>query len=199
MTVLATTELEAVNIMLATITEAAVTTLDDDTIEDAQMALTTLREVSKELQNQGWHFNTDYDFPLNVNGDGKIPYPVSAAHVDAMPSENKDLVKRGGFLYDRKNRTFTFPNTTSVKCQIVWLLDFEDLPEAARSFIALRAARRFAKNVMGDEATVQFAAEDERMARMYFVADDMRRGDHSMLRDSYSTFRVINRRSPWPV
>lgn len=199
MAVLATTKLEAVNMMLSSIGESPVTTLGVDTIEDATIAEGILDQVSKEIQNTGWHFNTDYDYGLSVDGDSKIPYPTSAAHVDAMPAECRDVVKRGSFLYDRENLSFTFSGLTSLKCKVVWLLDFEDLPQSFRTWIALAAAKRFCKHIMGDEATVQYSDEDEKRARAEAVADDLRRADHNILSDSYSTFRSVWRRSPWPV
>lgn len=201
MTVTATTELEAVNVMLGVITEAPVTSLGDDTIEDAAVALTTLREVSRQFQSEGWHFNTDYEYPLAVDGNSKIPVPTSAASVDASAIEGQDVdvVRRGGFLYDRVNRTFTFGDRTSLKCDIVWLYDFEDLPQTARTYITLMAARRFAKNVMGDEVSVQYTREDEGMARAQFMADNLRKADYNMLTDSYSVYRTVRRRQPWPV
>jgi len=194
MTLYAMTELEAVNIMLASVGEAEVTTIEDETIEDAQMALTTLRQVSREVQTVGWHFNTDYDYPISVNVDNKLPYPVTAAHVDPMDTESKDLVKRGDFMYDRVNRTFVFSAGTTVKFKVTWLLDFGDLPQACREYITYRAARRFGKNVMGDEATVQFSSQDEQMARANFLADEARRADHNMITDSWSTSRMFYRR-----
>jgi len=199
MTVTAMTELEAVNVMLRSIAETPVTSLGVDTIEDAQIALETLRNVSRDFQASGWHFNTDYDYPISTDVDDKIPYPTTAAHVDTMPSEDKDLVKRGGFMWDRENLTFTFPNVTSVKFKVVWLFDFEDLPQLARAYITMVATRKFAQDIMGDEATVSSTTRDEQMAHAMFVADDARRADHNMLTDSYSTFRSVRRRSPWPV
>lgn len=196
MTLFVMTELEAVNICLQTIGEAEVTSLEDVTIEDAQMALSIVRQTSREFQSVGWHFNTDFDYPLSVNVDNKIPYPVTAAHVDPMDTESKDLVKRGDFLYDRDNRTFTFTAGTTVKCKIVWLLDFEDLPQVAREYITYRAARRFAKNVMGDEATVQYSAQDEQMARAMFLADEARRADYNIKRANTSTAQIFYRRQP---
>lgn len=193
------TELEAVNVMLRSIAETPVTSLGVDTIEDAQIALETLRNVSRDFQASGWHFNTDYDYPISTDVDDKIPYPTTAAHVDTMPSEDKDLVKRGGFMWDRENLTFTFPNVTSVKFKVVWLFDFEDLPQLARAYITMVATRKFAQDIMGDEATVSWTTRDEQMAHAMFVADDARRADHNMLTDSYSTFRSVRRRSPWPV
>jgi hypothetical protein len=197
MTVLATTELEAVNIMLAAIGEAPVATLEEDTIEDAQIALNTLRQVSKELQSRGWHFNTDYDYPLNVDGvTSKITYPLTAARVDAMPSEEVDVVKRGAFLYNRTDRTFLFTGTT-LDCKIVWMFDFEDLPQPLRVYITLKAARRFAEDVLGDEATVKWTERDEMEAKVEWVRDDMRQADLNMLTGSYSTAKIFMRRRSW--
>jgi len=199
MTVTAMTELEAVNIMLRSIAETPVTTLDVDTIEDAQIALSTLREVSRNFQAQGWHFNTDYDYPLSTDGNDKIPYPTTAAHCDPMASEGYDLVKRGGFFWDRENLTFTFTGVTSIKFKIVWMFDFEDLPQLARNYIAMVATRKFAQDIMGDEATVSWTSRDEQLAHAHFVADDLRRADLNMLNASNSVNRAVRRRSPWPV
>ena len=194
MTLFVMTELEAVNICLQTVGEAEVTSLEDITIEDAQMALSILRQTSREFQSVGWHFNTDFDYPISVDVNLKLPYPVTAAHVDPMDTESKDLVKRGDFLYDRDNRTFLFTAGTSVKFKVVWLLDFEDLPQTAREYITYRAARRFAKNVMGDELTVQYSAQDEQMARAAFIADETRRADYNILNANNSTAQIFYRR-----
>lgn len=194
MALFAMTELEAVNIMLQSIGEAEVTTIEDETIEDAQMALSILRSVSREFQSVGWHFNTDYDYPIAVDVNLKLPYPVTAVHADPMDTESYDLVKRGDFFYDRETRGFTFAAGTSVNFKVVWLFDFEDLPQVAREYITYRAARRFAKNVMGDEATVQFSTQDEQMARAMFLADEARRADYNIMDSAWSVNQIFYRR-----
>lgn len=204
MALLATTKLEAVNMMLSGIGEAPVTTLADDTIEDASIAETILDQIIREVLSSGWHFNTDYDYGLSVDGNQKIPYPTSAAHVDAMKYTGYDVVQRSDgtsqFLYDRTNRTFTFSGLTTLKCKVIWIYEFEELPQAFRSWIALRAALRYAKHIMGDEATVTYSADDEREARALAVQDDIRRADHNVLTDNWSTFRTVGRRrAVWPV
>ena len=197
MALLATTELEAVNIMLAAIQEAPVATILDETIEDAAIALSTLRQVCKEVQARGWHFNTDYEYPLTVDGNLKIPIPTTAAHVDPERSEDADYVRRGGFLYDRKNRTFVFTASTTVKCRIVWMLDFEDLPQGFRSYVTMVAANRFANHQMGDEASTAYTEKDMQIAKAEAVADDLRSADLNMLTGSASTYNVIRRRRTW--
>jgi hypothetical protein len=56
-----TTELEAVNTMLNTIGEAPVNTLVNMTSVDASSALSILNSVNREVQSQGWFFNTEYN------------------------------------------------------------------------------------------------------------------------------------------
>ena len=201
MALLATTKLEAVNMMLSAIGEAPVTTISDDTIEDAQMAVTTLDQVLREILSTGWHFNTDYDYVINVDGNSKLPYPTTAFHVDAMDYEWVDAVARhdgtGMFMYDRENHTFTWDNRTTLKCRVVWAFEFEEIPQSFRQWVALRAALRFAKQVMGDEATVQYSAQDEAVAKAYAVQDDARRADHNVLRDNWTSFNTLRNRSIW--
>ena len=55
-----TTELEAVNIMLSSIGEAPVNSLSSGLV-DAELAQTTLHNVSREVQAAGWSFNTEYN------------------------------------------------------------------------------------------------------------------------------------------
>lgn len=195
MTVLATDELEAVNEILSAISESPVASLDEDTIDDAQIALNTLRSVSKQVQARGWHFNTDYDYPLTPDSfTGEIVFPLTAASVDGMDTSNTDIVKRGGKMYNRETRSFDFSDYGPVKCKIVWLLDFNDLPQLLKSYITLRASRKFASDVMGDEATYRYTKTDENAAWAEALADEARQADLNMLTGSMSVNRVVSRR-----
>lgn len=197
MTLLATTELEAVNEMLAAISEAPVSTLTDDTIDDALVAHNTLKNVSREIQNEGWHFNTDYDWVISVNGDRKLPYPATAAHCDPMDTESKDLVKRGKYFWDRDEKTFLFTAGSSYKFKIVWLLDFTDLPQAFRTWITMRAANRFVRQQLGDQGAAAYSQDEMNMAMAKAKADDLRRSDANILKNSNSARRILSRRTTW--
>jgi hypothetical protein len=185
--------------MLAAIQEAPVSTIADETIEDAAIALSMLRQVTKEVLGRGWHFNTDYDYVLSVDGSGNIPIPTTASHVDPERSTGKDYVRRGDFLYDRENQTYDFTAGTSVKCRIIWMFDYEDLPQTFRTYIAMRAANRFTQQTLGDEGNVHFSKEELMMARAEAVADDVRRSDVNMLTGSVTNYNVIRRRRQWRV
>lgn len=60
----ATTELEAVNAMLASIGEAPIDTLDGATQADVQTAINILRNTTREVQTEGYRFNTEFGFQI---------------------------------------------------------------------------------------------------------------------------------------
>ncbi|UOF81178.1 tail tubular protein A [Caudoviricetes sp.] len=56
----ATTELEAINAMLSAIGEAPIADVDTATQADAATAIGILRGTCREVQTQGWRFNTEF-------------------------------------------------------------------------------------------------------------------------------------------
>ena len=77
MAVAATTELEAINIMLAAIGEAPVNTLTGSLPVDVKIAQSTLVEINKSVQAEGWSFNTEIDVTLTPNASKEIVLPVN--------------------------------------------------------------------------------------------------------------------------
>jgi hypothetical protein len=152
------TELDAVNQMLGMIGELPVDTIEDSGVSEAGIALTTLRSHSKAVQYRGLHCNTEENFPLPLNSDGTITVPTNAT-VLSCTDGSLDVTQRGTKLYDRYAHSYTFVNTVYV--DIVMLLDFEDLPEDARLYIALRAGRDFIKDQIGSDTLVKLSQECE--------------------------------------
>jgi hypothetical protein len=185
-----TTELEAVNEILAAIGETPVSTLSGSLPIDASMALTRLRSRSRGLQMQGWSFNTDDEYTLAVDGDGKVPVPGSALRVD--PVNTNDYVVRGSFLYDRIEHTYVIDE--AVDCDVIWMLPWDDIPEYARQYLFIGTARTFQDRMLGDESLHQYTAEDERIAWGVFLECEAQNADLNVLTDSYSVNRVIRRR-----
>lgn len=65
----ATTELEAVNAMLAAIAEAPITDLSaGQALTDVAMATNELRKATREVQTLPWKFNTRFQVPLTAAG-----------------------------------------------------------------------------------------------------------------------------------
>ena len=55
-----TTKIESVNTMLSTIGESPINTLTGTLPVDATLAINILDEVNREVQAQGWKFNSSY-------------------------------------------------------------------------------------------------------------------------------------------
>ncbi len=186
-----TTELEAINVMLSTIAEAPVNSLGGASNADVDDAQRTLLEVSRAVQAEGFSFNTEYDYTLPRNAANEIPVPDNIIRVDADGS-GYDVVRRGTRLYDRKEHSYTFLTTTSLKVQIVLLLPFEEMPESARQYIMIRAARIFQDRSVGSDTLHGFNKTDEARARAGLMLEEGETGDHTIF-DSSSTFYAVNR------
>lgn len=185
-----TTELEAVNECLENIGQAPVSTIAGDLGVDAQIALNFVRKTNRQLQSQGWYWNTEDAYVLTPNGDGDILLPANTLSVNPAGNDYlRNLVQRGSRLYDKDNFTFTF--TKSVQVNLTLGLDFTDLPETARRYIALRAARQFQDRIEGQSD--QGDAEDEVMAMADLKADQLRVERSNALTDNWTTASTLRR------
>lgn len=193
MDIIPTTELEAVNLMLSTIGESPVNTLEDVGVVDAVVALSILQMASRQVQLIGWHWNTEEDFPLAPTyPDGEILLPSNTLKVDTSGDDSSlDLVQRGNRLYDRVNHTFAVGRT--VKVEIVFCLPFDQLPEAARAYIAIRAARQFQEKSVGSETLRAFSKADELQAMAVLVDAEAETQDFNILTGNESVARVLRR------
>jgi len=171
-----TTELEAVNVMLGTIGEMPVNSLDISTVSEVSIASDMIYEVSREFQSRGWSFNEEFDYPLSLS-EGEIPLPINCLKV-VVTGESDYIIRRGNRLYNRTNHTYTF--TAGVDCTIVFFLPFTDLPQSARNYITLRAARKFQMRILGSEAIEKFTEVDEGQAWLSVIAEEVDQGGFNM-------------------
>lgn len=187
-----TTELEAVNLMLSTIGEAPVATLDSTDLLDVTIAQTVLRETSRSVQSEGWHFNTEVDYELPLTADGQIAVAPNVLQIDTT-SEYKsyDVVQRGGFLYNRAKRTSVFDK--ALKVDMTLFLGYDEMPEAARHYIAVKASRIFQDRVMGADALHVYTQADEERAYGHLKRAEGETGDFNMFSDSSSVLEIWDR------
>lgn len=192
-----TTKLQAINTMLGTIGTAPINTLVGVNSADVAMAQNVLDEISVAVQSQRWHFNTEHDVELTPDAaSGEIAIPQNALLVDIDSRLEVDVAIRGNRLYDLKGHTYRF--TEPVKVKMVYALEWEDLPQAARHYISIRAARVFQDRAVGSEKHHAFTLRDEMMALASLKDYEGETADHSIF-DDYSVYRVIERRYPYPV
>lgn len=187
-----TTILEAVNLMLSTIGEAPVNTVENSGVLDAVAARQQLSIINREVQTRSWHWNSEENVTITPSHpEGFIILPSNTLRVDTSgPSSGIDAVQRGNRLYDRKNHTYVFGSSVTV--DLTLLLPFEELPEAARLYISIRAARKFQESVLGSSDISQFTLRDEIMAKTTLEDAEADTADYNIL-NNISVLEVMQR------
>ncbi|QDP68272.1 MAG: putative tail tubular protein [Prokaryotic dsDNA virus sp.] len=190
-----TTKLEAVNTMLSTIGEAPVNNLTSGLL-DAETAETILNNVSRSVQAYGWNFNSEPDYSIAKNTDGHVVLPSNVLRADLAQSETKfrssknEYVQRGDKMYDKINHTYNIGKT--LKLDLVFLLDYELIPEVARRYIAIKAARIFQERVVGSRELSAMNRNDEQEALIALKEAEGDNGDYNIFDDN-STYSVLDR------
>tara|TARA_R100001594_G_scaffold123121_1_gene159453 strand:+ start:239 stop:853 length:615 start_codon:yes stop_codon:yes gene_type:complete len=190
----ATSELEAINTILSAIGEAPINSLTGSLPIDATQAQNLLKEISREIQAAGWHFNSFYDYTLSLDTDSKIPLATNIMRVDLNINKydvgTYNVIKRGGFLYNKKGNTFTFDKALDAK--VILFLPFDELPENARRYITIRAARIFQDRLLGANTLHGFGVQDELNALAILKQEEADTADHSIF-NNWDSYRIINR------
>jgi len=180
-----TSKLEAVNTMLGYIGESPVNSIVSATAlpHSAALAKNILDEVSREVQSDGWQFNTVEDFKLSQGiPTGTFQVPSNTLQVDAV-DRGVDIVQRGLNIWDRKNNTNTFSEDT-LTVNMTFLLDWEELPEQARRYIAIKAGRVLQSRLVGSRELESLIMRDEIMAKARLEETDGRNSDITIF-DNY--------------
>jgi hypothetical protein len=163
-----TTRLDAANLVLRCMNEASVSSLTPPISEDTQRAIDTLQETTMEVLTPGWSVNTESGIELTLTG-GK--YAVSSdtisIELDRWRSDVDLVFRNDGStlrLYNRAPGHATFTLPAGLKATIIKSRDFEELPEAFRRYIAIRAARTTQSRIEGAGAAI-YSERDELIAR----------------------------------
>jgi hypothetical protein len=197
-----TTELDAVNDILNSIGQTAVTSIDQ-TNPDVSLAYRTLLSVSREVQSEGWSFNREYDVQFSTDSvTKKIAVDDSILFIDATKEYYQyDVIVKYGHLWDRVEQTDVF-TVDFIKCDITRLYDFNDLPVYVKDYIVARAAAIASTRMVGDPTQYNFLKQREGEARARLLENDCKVGDYSYFGfengrqnyyTSYQPFRALNR------
>ena len=173
--------LSAVNILLESINELPIEEEEDyDVVLEARQARSKIYEVTRAVLSEEWDFNrdTNWVFPLDI--DGRIPIPTNVLDITA---DRSDVIMRDWLLYSKKDHSFIFEK--ELKCDVVWLLDFNSLSHPIRHYITIRACRIFASRTIGDKKAISFNSIDEEDAFISALRSDGRTGGYNMLNSSY--------------
>lgn len=186
------TELEAVNEILRASGDSPVLSLTEPLRMEVSAAKDILKSTNRMFQSKGWHFNHEEAYPLQPDVDGFVNVTDNMLSVRLNAAYRTfDMAVRGAKLYNKTDHTFTF--TETLKYDVTWYLPFEEMPQAARDYVTLLAARRFQAGYVGSDALYKFTAEDEAEALAAFLQADQMAGDYNMLTGSSHVYNIIKR------
>ena len=202
------TELDAVNSILMSVGETPVNTL---TVQSPEVAIAqkTLRQVCREIQAEGWSYNTENQYPIDLDTNNQCIIPNNVLQLDLNIFEHGkdyDIVRRSDNgvmkVYDKKNHTFTFENCSKLYFDIIWMLDFEDLPQVFKDYITTRASRIASNRMVNSQPSAKLLEADEAAARALAMEYEMKQADHNIFSDFqyqqdantvYRPFKVLRR------
>lgn len=160
-----TTEIQAVNAMLATIGERPVNALGEAGRLDVVRAQNTLDEESKTVQQVGWWFNYERMITMAVTGNGEVLIPGTTLDLQMYDRGSSERwVFRGddgvGKLYDMREHAFNTFTGKTVVLNITYCLPFNDLPQPARLAIFRRAGVTFQMRTIASKVLEAFTERE---------------------------------------
>ena len=202
------TELDAVNSILMSVGETPVNTL---TVQSPEVAIAqkTLRQVCREIQAEGWSYNTENEYPIDTDTNNQVIVPNNVLQMDLnifQHGKDYDVVRRSDNgvmkVYDKKNHTFTFENCDKLYFDMIWMLDFEDIPQAFKDYITVRASRIASNRMVNNPQSSKLIEQDEAGARALALEYETKQADHNIFNDyqyqqdantTYRPFKVLRR------
>ena len=176
------TELSAVNSILGSIGQSPITAINLTNLQNPEIALVhnILMEVTKDVQNEGWHFNQEEHVPREPDSNGNFLIPNNYLRFDVhdgLYDRTRDVVKRDGKLYDKVEHTDIFSG--ELYFDITYLYDFADIPSAIQRYIIARASVRAATQVVSNSDLVQLLQLEEAKTLASAKEYDCEQGDHT--------------------
>jgi len=201
------TELDAVNSILMSVGESSVNTLTVQSPE-VTIAQSTLRQVCREVQAEGWKFNTETEYPITLDSNNHCLIPNNVLQIDLNNFKHLndfDVVRRNDSgtmkLYDLIEHRYNFENTSEGKLyvDIIWMIDFEDIPQVFKDYITQRASRIATNRMVNDSTAAELMATDEQLARALAVEYDTNQGDYNVFNDQQGRTNPASAYRPYQV
>ena len=194
---LQTSKLDGVNIILSNIGQSPVVNLVSGN-PIVEMAELTLDEISRTIQSEGWIFNIEYSYPLKLNTANEVLLPTNMLQCDLPVGCGISVQRRDGKLYNRTDHTYDFSShadgSGNVAVDVTWVFDFEDIPEAIKNYVVIRAANVFAGRSVGSTEAVKFGQQEEVLARAGALEYETQQGDYNIFGDSQGLNTYISYR-----
>ena len=152
-----------------TLTQSTVKSrVESQTNPDVAIALNTLREVSREIQSEGWSFNKEYDYPLTPDSNDEVVIPNNMLQVDLnstyTQNMDRDAVNREGKLYDKTAHSFVWTDET-LYVDVIWYFDWTSIPTPIQAFIIAKSATIVSSRIIGDPNQYSMLQQKEALAQ----------------------------------
>ena len=193
-------QLLAVNNILGCIGQAPVTALD---YENPEVFLVTqlLTQARQDTLAEGWNLNTENNLELTLEPTTNRVYsPNTALRLDASGEDvdrTTDVVVREGALYDLVTHDFVHKNT---KVDVVWDLQYKDLPGIFQRYITARASTRAAVELVNNSDLYKMLGQNEVALRAALIDYECQSGDYTFFGSPegtvyrpYSPYRALAR------
>ena len=128
----------------------------------------------------------------NIVLSDKTIVSVNVSGSDYTIRHNPESGERS--LYDKENNTFVFSSALSETATVVYLFKFDEVPEAAKRYITIRATRVFQDYMLDSVPKHRYSKEDE-MRALLELKDSEEISDPQSIFDSTTTFNIIKRGS----
>jgi hypothetical protein len=183
--------------MLGSIGQTPVNTLEVSGVPDVNRALRFLRETLKDLEAAGWSWNTDRNYKLLPDPSGYIAVPTGALEVDPEDVSINISIRRNPAtdnlsLYNADEQSFVFD--APVEVNIIWGYAFEDVPQAARTYVAIAASRKFQAQTVSSSSLDKFNEMDEQRAWNLLNRMERRVRDTNVFRSNPQAAKALRRR-----
>lgn len=174
-----TTKLEAINDMLACVGQAPLNSLNGTKSYFTIAAENILESETKRVQLMGWDFNTEENYPLAVDENNNIEIAEDMLAVKVPEYYGNRYVVRQGKIYDKVKHTFII--SEPITATVVFCFDFEELPEAVRTFVKMSAAYKFCKKELGSDKACKYTQEDVMEALWQIQVYELETGNYNLL------------------
>lgn len=171
-------ELSAVNAMLSAIGESPVNSLEGEPNADVANCRRILNDVNRLVQARGWTFNIEEGATLVPDVLSKM-IRYTDDFLKMSSTGGTPYTNRGGYVYDRDNKTDTFDGPITV--DLIRLRDYSEMPECFRAYIIAKASRQFNIRFFGAGEIEGSLQEQEQEAWQMVNEYEMDYGNFNML------------------
>ena len=205
------TELSAVNSILGAIGQSPVTTLGTSSVDnnvtaydnpEVAFVYNLLRDANLDVQNEGWHFNTEKHVtytPADVGGVKKIAIGSDILKMDITKGwshKQFDVVNRNGYLYDKYDHTDEW-DSGDMLLDITRLITYEKVPPVFKRYITYKASHMAAVQLVNNPQLAALLQQQTVLARASCLEYETTQGNSSMF--GFPEDSVYQTYQPWRV